>query len=74
LWVLTLFAEGIPQQLQAMGLNRYNLVKVTYDNIYYYYTFADWTSEQPGCFVTFVVKDDEVIEFYKNCHIQESQG
>lgn len=66
-------AEDIPRQLQAMGFNRYCLIQVTYDNVYHYYTFADWTSDQPGCFVIFVVQDGEVIDFYKDCRTQKSR-
>lgn len=67
-----LFAENIPPQLQAMGLNRYSVLKITYDNAYHYYTFDDWVSREPGCSVTFIVYNGEVIDFYRDCSAQES--
>ena len=68
-----LFAEDIPQQLQDMGFNRYNLIKLTYDNMYHYYTFTDWLSSAPGCSVTFIVCYGEVIDFYRECVPPRSQ-
>ena len=71
--VSSLFAEDIPQQLQVMGLNRYTLIKVTYDDVYYYYTFADWLFDASGCHVTFIVRDGEVIDFYRECTMPRNQ-
>jgi hypothetical protein len=60
-----LFSQNIPHKLRDSGFNEYILIHYYDDTVYGYYTFDDWTTEDTSDTITFIVRDGEVIDYYK---------
>ena len=64
---LPLFAGDIhiPSELKDSGFTKYILVRYSNDTAYEYYTFYDFTTQDSGETITFVVAEGVVIDYYK---------
>lgn len=69
---VSLQAKDIPQELQKFGFTKHTLVDYDKKDDKEYFTFSDWTTKVFGDIVTFVVKDDEIIESIRG--VGENQG
>lgn len=62
---LPVFATDISQALQQLGFTQYNLVDYKKIDNKEYFTFSDWTTEEKGDTITFVIENGKVIKKFK---------
>jgi hypothetical protein len=61
----TAYTQTIPEELQKLGFTQHTLVDYHKESTTEYFTFSDWTTEQAGDTITFVVENGKVIEKFK---------
>ena len=55
-----------------MGFTKHTIIEYEKKDGLDYFTFSDWTTKISGDIVTFVVKDDEIVESIRG--VGENQG